>query len=166
MIPEETVCGDVWHPPDWGFPPSRGRVNERCTQWAWFKCTNQHLSKDEPWLLSSSMSVGLIKHFLCIPCASDAGIKEEGGSVRMGLVSHCWLAVASAWPASAAHTWLAGVQLHSACQHVSEPLAPTSSSFVTHDQQKQRGSENCRSRPIQTPKETDLLPFNAAEVYQ
>lgn len=63
-IPEETVCGDFWHPPDWGFPPSRGRVNECGTQWAWFKCTNQHLPKYEPWLLSSSVSVGLIKRSL------------------------------------------------------------------------------------------------------
>lgn len=98
MIPEETVCGDVWHPPDWGFPPSRGRVNERCTQWAWFKCTNQHLSKDEPWLLSSSMSVGLIKHFLCIPLCirrwhQRGGRLSEDGSCQSRLAS-CSISIA------------------------------------------------------------------------
>lgn len=108
-IPEGTVSGDVWQPPDWGFPPSRGRVNERCTQWAWFKCTNQHLSKDEPWLLSSCKSVGLIKHFLCITLCI------RGWYRRGGRLSEDWVlsvtpdpCSGSAWsPLSLILSWLA-----------------------------------------------------------
>lgn len=131
-----------------GFPLSRGRVNERRTQWAWFKCTNQHLSKDEPWLLSSSMSVGLINHFPCITL-SIRRWPERGG--RLSEDGPCqWLLTPGRALLSSSSFDLGAVGAHQQCS-------------VTHRRAQPAEAKGTRQLLY---KEADFLPFNAAEAYQ